>query len=1121
MKPVVHRLASLALLGLILFPISVVHATSPPPDSLHFCQELDLDLRDLEVHAAGKRLADLNAGEPRTVRMFYFLPNDRPVREEIIQKMKHEIRGIQTFFGKQMETHGYGYRTFRYETDDEGEPLVHRVDGLHPDRHYVDRTFLTMKEEIVQTFDLSKNINILVIDNASDLLSRYALGTATRWSKQSGAAVVTAGGVWRTTAHELGHAFGLAHNFHSATYIMSYGSYGPALSACAAAQLAVHPYFNPEVGVEEGQAPAIEITSSGAYPAGSESVPVRLRVGDADGLHLVRMSVLARNAGRELKTCQGLTGEKETVWEVAYDGVVPGDVTCCPSDLSDPPVHPISIAATDKNGDTSWSLFELWEISPQHVSTLEAGHVHLLAFAPDGTLASASGGEIRLWDMDRQTATTLSGKANALALSPGSTTLAAASRDIALWNAETGQFLASLPGPGSQTGSVAFSPDGTVLAAAYPDEIRLWDMGTHTRTATLPAGATSVAVSADGVLASADGDEVTLWDMETLASTAVVTVTDIHGWSTDVTAVAFSPDGSILASGSYAGHVRLWNASTGDSVSVLGVHHTPVSSVVFSPDGTLLASGGVLGGPSGARRGEVLLWDVGGVHRPVRLRAPAKGVNALAFSPDGRVLAAGSNGTIELWDMAEWLQPRPTRLVVISGDAQVGSAGAQLDDPLVLEVRDQYDNPLPGVLVTFTVTHGDGHFVDRYHLNRRRTDASGRVKISHTLGPEPGTNTVEAMVVGLEVVTFSATGRLILPHPKSLTRLSGDEQDGRPGLALDEPLVIEVRDQNGAWLKDVEVTFAVTSGDGTLSVESTTTNSRGQASTTLTLGNAPGPNTIEVSVAGVDPVTFTATTLAIPWTLTKVSGLEQEAPAGEPLQSPLVVSVHDQTGSPLPGALVAFTVTDGQGALSSTTDTTDAAGLASITLTLGGEPGASTVEVVVADLEPVIFTATARPSPDFDGDGVTGFSDFFLFAEAFGGSDPRFDLDASGEVDFADFFLFAESFGQPARAKLLALARERIGLPEGPQLQQNAPNPFNSQTVIPWFLLRDGPARLEVYALTGQRVAVLHEGSHKAGFHLRHWDGRDDQGRPLASGVYLYRLVTSQGVHTRKLTLLR
>ena len=50
---------------------------------------------------------------------------------------------------------------------------------------------------------------------------------------------------------------------------------------------------------------------------------------------------------------------------------------------------------------------------------------------------------------------------------------------------------------------------------------------------------------------------------------------------------------------------------------------------------------------------------------------------------------------------------------------------------------------------------------------------------------------------------------------------------------------------------------------------------------------------------------------------------------------------------------------------------------------------------------------------DFDGDGEVGFKDFFLFADAFGGSDSRFDLDASGKVDLADFFLFADHFVQP------------------------------------------------------------------------------------------------------------
>ena len=233
-----------------------------------------------------------------------------------------------------------------------------------------------------------------------------------------------------------------------------------------------------------------------------------------------------------------------------------------------------------------------------------------------------------------------------------------------------------------------------------------------------------------------------------------------------------------------------------------------------------------------------------------------------------------------------------------------------------------------------------------------------------------------------------------------------------------------------------------------------------------------------------------------------------------------MVEVRDQSNNPLAGAPVAFAVTSGEGTLSVAIDTTDETGRAASTLTLGNSE-ATTVTVAVAGLEPVTFTATAQATADFDGDGQTGFSDFFLFADAFGGSDSRFDLDGSGSVDFSDFFLFADYFEDPARGKLLALAREMIGLPEGPQLQQNHPNPFNSETVISWFQLRPGYSRVEVFALTGQRVAVLHQGPKKAGVHRVHWDGRGDQGRSLASGVYLYRLITDQHVQTRKLTLLK
>ena len=186
-----------------------------------------------------------------------------------------------------------------------------------------------------------------------------------------------------------------------------------------------------------------------------------------------------------------------------------------------------------------------------------------------------------------------------------------------------------------------------------------------------------------------------------------------------------------------------------------------------------------------------------------------------------------------------------------------------------------------------------------------------------------------------------------------------------------------------------------------------------------------------------------------------------------------------------------------------------------------GHGGYALVKSADLPLEVVDDATAAQATTDFNGDGKTDFVDFFLFADAYGTTDAGFDLDGSGTVDFVDFFQFVDAFGQSGQAKLLAMAQEMLGLPAETQLQQNAPNPFNSETVISWFLLKPGPAQLEVFALNGQRLAVLHQGPLQAGYHRIHWDGRDDAGRPLASGVYLYRLVSPGGVLTRKLTLLK
>ena len=115
----------LTLSVLVWIPGSSQAATSSSPgDGLHWCAIFDYEQwrRDHPLPAA-KGLADLDVGEPRTVRMIYFRPNDRPFRQEMVDSMKAVIRRVQTFYAEQMEAHGYGRTTFRIETDAQGEPL--------------------------------------------------------------------------------------------------------------------------------------------------------------------------------------------------------------------------------------------------------------------------------------------------------------------------------------------------------------------------------------------------------------------------------------------------------------------------------------------------------------------------------------------------------------------------------------------------------------------------------------------------------------------------------------------------------------------------------------------------------------------------------------------------------------------------------------------------------------------------------------------------------------------------------------------------------------------------------------------------------------------------------------
>ncbi len=182
----------------------------------------------------------------------------------------------------------------------------------------------------------------------------------------------------------------------------------------------------------------------------------------------------------------------------------------------------------------------------------------------------------------------------------------------------------------------------------------------------------------------------------------------------------------------------------------------------------------------------------------------------------------------------------------------------------------------------------------------------------------------------------------------------------------------------------------------------------------------------------------------------------------------------------------------------------------------------------VQDKRPVRSVATITTAKvivalpgDFDDSGAVGFDDFFLFADQFGGTDPRYDLNGNGAVDFDDFFIFADQFGSSAQAKLVALAQQYLGLPTAAGLAPGYPNPFNSEIALPYRIAESEQVRLGVFDLNGQRVRILVDQVQRPGHYQISWNGVDAQRRRVASGIYLVRLETASRVETRKVTLLK
>src|SRR5205823_5913121 len=309
-----------------------------------------------------------------------------------------------------------------------------------------------------------------------------------------------------------------------------------------------------------------------------------------------------------------------------------------------------------------------------------------------------------------------------------------------------------------------------------------------------------------------------------------------------------------------------------------------------------------------------------------------------------------------------------TSIAINAGNNQTATVGTAVATPPSVLVRDQFNNPVAGVPVTFAAGPGGSTVSPTTPVT---TNASGIAAVtSWTLGHTAGTNTLTASATGLtgSPMTFSASGTA---GPATQIALNaGNSQTAPAGTAVATPPSVLVRDQFNNPVAGVAVTFAPASGSGTVNPTTpVTTDASGLAAvSSWTLGTAPGTNTLTATASGLSgsPVTFTATgTTGAATQIAINAGNGQTATVATAVATPPSVIVRDQFNNPVAGVAVTFAVAPGEGAVDPTTAvTTNGSGIAAATSwTLGPTDGTNTLTASSAGLtgSPVTFTATGTP----------------------------------------------------------------------------------------------------------------------------------------------------------------
>jgi WD40 repeat protein len=211
-----------------------------------------------------------------------------------------------------------------------------------------------------------------------------------------------------------------------------------------------------------------------------------------------------------------------------------------------------------------------------------------------------------------------------------------------------------LSGHAEGISALAYTPDGSRLLSASSDStVKVWDRASGSLLSTIGPDVFGLAFSPAGDRVAALSNGIDILDIGGNKLMSFSKFDEQGSHTSNIVSAAFSPDGTVLATGSWDDTVKLWSLSDGSLIRTLEGHGSDVNSVAFSPDGALLAGSG-WGPADGKGNNSATVWTVADGTIRFRLEGHKSHVDQVRFSPDGsRIATASDDRTVRLWSSAD------------------------------------------------------------------------------------------------------------------------------------------------------------------------------------------------------------------------------------------------------------------------------------------------------------------------------------------------------------------------------------------------------------------------------------------------------------------------------------